>query len=84
MNPHFASLVLGMVHQAEGALNGHLPPGAEGVPGSDAATIARALIDTLAMLREKTQGRLDPDEARLLGEALTALQFRFVQSGKSA
>ena len=31
MNPHFASLVLGLSHQAEAALSGELPPGAEGI-----------------------------------------------------
>jgi hypothetical protein len=29
MNPHFASLVLGLAQQAESALQGNLPPGAE-------------------------------------------------------
>jgi hypothetical protein len=74
MNTHFASLVLGMAQQAEQALNGKLPPGA------DARKMAQALIDTLGMLEEKTAGHLDSDEQRLLTEALTALRFRFVQT----
>lgn len=78
MNPHFASLVLGLAHQAESALGGSLPPGAEGV--GDARALAQALIDTLGMLMEKTEGRLDADERQLLDQALTALRFRFVQS----
>jgi hypothetical protein len=77
MNQHFASLVLGLAHQAEGAMTGQLPQGAEGVDGREAA---RTLIDTLAMLEEKTEGRLDDDERRLLEQLLTALRFRFVQS----
>lgn len=81
MNPHFASMVLGVAHQAEAAIAGKLPNGADQVPGASARQIAQTLIDTLAMLEEKTQGRLDPDEARLLTEALTGLRFRFVQSG---
>lgn len=81
MNPHFASMVLGVAHQAEAAIAGTLPPGADQLPGTNARHIAQTLIDTLAMLVEKTQGRLDPDEARLLTEALTGLRFRFVQSG---
>jgi hypothetical protein len=81
MNPHFASMVLGLAHQAEAALAGQLPPGAEAMPGANARQIAQALIDTLAMLEEKTQGRLDPDESRILTEALTGLRFRFIQSG---
>lgn len=78
MNPHFASLVLGLAHQAESALQGQLPPGAEGA--GDARTIAQTLIDTLGMLAEKTEGRLEPDERQLLDQALTALRFRFVSS----
>ena len=77
MNPHFASLVLGLAHQAESALDGALPAGAE---NSDPRTVARTLIDTLGMLAEKTEGRLDDDERRLLDQAVTALRFRFVQT----
>jgi hypothetical protein len=78
MNPHFASLVLGMAHQAEAALQGQLPAGAgEGV---DARQVAQALIDTLGMLAEKTTGRLETDEQQLLDQALTALRFRYVQT----
>ena len=80
MNNHFASLVLGLAQQSEQALNGKLPPGAEQVKGADARQMAQAMIDTLAMLEQKTRGNLDPDEQRLLTEALTALRFRFVQS----
>lgn len=82
MNPHFASLVLGLAQQAESALAGNLPPGAEQMPGADTRMIAQTLIDTLVMLREKTQNHLGADEAKLLADALTALQFRFVQAGK--
>jgi hypothetical protein len=78
MNPHFASLVLGLAHQAEAALSGTLPPGAE-VAG-DARQLAQALIDTLGMLAEKTAGQLEDDERRLLDQTLTALRFRFVQT----
>ena len=31
MNPHFALLVLDLAQQAEPALSGQLPPGAEGI-----------------------------------------------------
>ena len=78
MNPHFASLVLGLAHQAESALQGQLPAGTEAV--GDARKVAQTLIDTLGMLAEKTDGRLDDDERKLLDGALTALRFRFVQS----
>jgi hypothetical protein len=78
MNPHFASLVLGLAHQAEAALSGTLPAGAEGV--GDTRKLAQTLIDTLGMLAEKTEGRLDADERELLDQALTGLRFRFVQT----
>lgn len=81
MNPLFASLVVGLAHQADQALEGSLPEGVSGAP--DAREVARALIDTLGMLDEKTRGHLDPDEQRLLGETLTALRFRFVAMGKA-
>lgn len=80
MNPHFASLVMGMAAQAEAALQGQAPPGVEGITATDLRRAAQAMIDTLGMLEEKTRGRLDADEERLLAEALTGLRFRFVQS----
>lgn len=78
MNPHFASLVLGLAHQAESALNGELPAGAEEL--GDARKVAQTLIDTLGMLAEKTSGQLAADEKQLLDQAVTALRFRFVQT----
>ncbi len=82
MNPHFVSLVMGLTAQASSALEGALPPGVptEGVSPRD---LARTMIDTLAMLQEKTEGRLEPEEARLLADALTGLRFRFVQPGQA-
>jgi uncharacterized protein DUF1844 len=38
------------------------------------------LIDTLGMLEQKTAGRLDADEQKLLTDALTALRLRYVQT----
>jgi hypothetical protein len=78
MNPHFASLVLGLAHQAESALGGTVPQGAEGA--GDPRAVAQTLIDTLGMLWDKTEGRLDPDERQLLDQTLTVLRFRFVKT----
>jgi hypothetical protein len=78
MNPHFASLVLGLAHQAEAALEGQLPAGAG--DGVDARQVAQALIDTLGMLVEKTAGHLEADEGHLLDQAVTGLRFRYVQT----
>jgi hypothetical protein len=78
MNPHFASLVLGLAQQAEAVLGGQLPPGAEKL--DDPRKLAQTLIDTLGMLAEKTAGQLDPDEKQLLDQAVTSLRFRYVQT----
>ena len=78
MNAHFVSLVLGLAHQAESALGGAMPPGTEAA--GDPRLVAQTLIDTLAMLMDKTEGRLDPDERQLLDQTLTALRFRFVKT----
>lgn len=77
MNPHFASLVLGLAAQANSALEGQLPPGAAEAGAGDARQLAQTLIDTLAMVEAKTQGNLEPDEAKLIEQALTSLRFRF-------
>ena len=82
MNPHFASLVLGLAQQAESAMQGNLPPGAEQLGAqANARQIAQTLIDTLGMLETKTRGQLDPNEQQLLTQALTSLRIRYVQSG---
>ncbi|MDZ4865530.1 MAG: DUF1844 domain-containing protein [Gemmatimonadota bacterium] len=78
MNQHFASLVVGLAHQADQAIQGKLPEGTPGAP--DARQVARTLIDTLGMLEQKTRGQLEPDEQRLLTEALTGIRFRFVST----
>jgi hypothetical protein len=78
VNPHFASLVLGLAQQAEAALAGQLPAGAEGL--GDARMMAQMLIDTLGMLADKTAGHLEQDEKQLLDQAVTSLRFRFVQT----
>jgi hypothetical protein len=45
---------------------------------------AQYVVDTLALLQEKTKGNLTSDEDRTLQNLLTELRFRFVQAkGKS-
>ena len=41
--------------------------------------LARHTIDTIAMLKEKTQGNLSPEEQKLIDTALTELRMAFVQ-----
>jgi hypothetical protein len=76
MNSQFASLVVGLAQQAEQALAGELPAGLPGNP--DPRQVARAFIDTLEMLEQKTTGHLEPAEHKLLNDILTQLRFRFV------
>ena len=44
MNQHFMSLVLGLAQQAEGALAGKLPPGAEGLSAADARQVGQGAL----------------------------------------
>ena len=82
MNPHFASLILGLAQQAESAMQGNLPPGAEQLGGqANPRQIAQTLIDTLGMLETKTRGQLEADEQQLMTQVLTSLRIRYVQSG---
>jgi hypothetical protein len=83
MNPHFATLVVGLATQAETALSGNLSPEMVAQAGGSARQVAQMLIDTLGMLETKTAGQLEDDEKKLLSDILTGLRFRFVQSGKS-
>ena len=77
MNPHFASLVIGLATQANNALDGKLPPVPEGAEAGEPRQVAQALIETLAALEEKTRGNLDADERQLLDQALTSLRIKF-------
>ncbi len=80
MNPHFASLVLGLAQQADAALDGKLPAGAAELAGAGPKAVAQSLIDTLGMLEQKTAGNLDESEKQLLAQALTELRFKFLKA----
>ena len=45
-------------------------------------SLAKHIIDTLAMLEEKTRGNLGPDEDKLLRSVLYDLRLKFVQKNK--
>lgn len=53
-------------------------------PGTGVKTrnldLARQTVDLIAMLREKTTGNLDEEEARLVGSLLQELQMSFVKA----
>lgn len=44
---------------------------------------ARHTIDTLQMLRDKTEGNLDEEETKLLDGLLYELRMRYVEAGKA-
>ncbi|HET6205052.1 MAG TPA: DUF1844 domain-containing protein [Planctomycetota bacterium] len=43
---------------------------------------ARALIDDLRMLREKTKGNLDPEESQAIEKSISDLQWQFVERAR--
>ena len=54
-----------------------------GAPQSQAnLDVAKHLIDTVAVLQEKTKGNVTPEEAKLLEDALHQLRLAFVQVQK--
>jgi len=79
MNPHFASLIMGLAAQATAALDGQLPPGAEQAGANDPRQLAKALIDTLGAIEEKTRGNLESQEKQLLDQILTELRIKFAR-----
>lgn len=61
---------------------GEVPDLATGRTTKDLAA-ARGMIDLLAMLRSKTRGNLDAEEAQLLERILYDLRMRFVETARS-
>lgn len=55
-------------------------PVAEGESPCVNLALARQTIDVLEMLQSKTQGNLDQDESRLLGNILYDLRMRYIQA----
>ncbi|MBW2273901.1 MAG: DUF1844 domain-containing protein [Deltaproteobacteria bacterium] len=58
---------------------GLVPPPAGGEKAQPDLALARHSIDVLEMLREKTRGNLDSEEAKLLDGLLYELHTRFVE-----
>jgi hypothetical protein len=46
-------------------------------------SLARQTIDLLAMLEEKTQGNLTPEETRFLRDLLADLRLKFVEKSRA-
>jgi hypothetical protein len=74
----FSGLIISLSHAAIMHL-GHIPDPASGQARLEPA-LARHTIDTIGMLKEKTQGNLTQDEQRLIDSALTELRLAYVQA----
>jgi hypothetical protein len=81
--PTFDFLVSSFVMQAQVQL-GLLYFGDEKERPKPNLPMSRHVIDTLAMLQEKTRGNLTLDEQRMLENSLTELRFRYVQAVEQA
>lgn len=57
---------------------------ADPVSGASQTNLQAAgqMIDILAMLQDKTQGNLTPDESQLVGNLLYELRLRFVEASQ--
>jgi hypothetical protein len=73
----FSSLVLSL---AMSALQQMTEPEKPGQPAPD-YRLARPMIDSLEILKEKTRGNLSPDESALLDSLLFDLRLRFLKAG---
>ena len=76
----FSNFVLSLAATAMVQL-GIIPDPETGESLDPNVVIARHTIDTLEMLREKTRGNLDDDEAKLLDSMLYELRMRTVEKG---
>ena len=59
---------------------GVVPNPETGQPGPANLPVARQTIDSLDMLRDKTQGNLDDEETKLLDGLLYELHLRYVEA----
>ena len=77
----FSNFVLSLAATAMVQL-GLIPDPESGQPIEPNLLVARHTIDTLEMLREKTEGNLADDESKLLDGLLYDLRTQFVEKGK--
>jgi len=77
----FSNFVLSLAATAMVQL-GMVPDPETGEAAEPNLPIVKHTIETLAMLREKTQNNLDEDEEKLIDSMLYELRMRFVEAGK--
>jgi hypothetical protein len=78
--PDFNFFITTLALQASIAL-GQIPSPATNQKEEDSVQ-AKFLIDTLGMLKEKTKGNLNPDEANLLENVLYELRMQYIAKSK--
>ena len=78
----FATLVLSLTSSALVHLGAAPEPGTT-TPGPLNLPLAQHTIDILEILKAKTHGNLDPDEAALLEQVLHDLHMRFLAAKRS-
>jgi len=78
----FSGFVIGLAQQAFVSLGLVKDPQTESLRKD--LPQAKAMIDVLAMLREKTQGNLDEVEARMMDEMIDELRLRYVRETRKA
>ncbi|MBX3017952.1 MAG: DUF1844 domain-containing protein [Bdellovibrionaceae bacterium] len=77
MEANFSVLVMSIASSA--AITLGLTPDPQTNKTETNPEMARFNIDLLVMLKEKTQGRLSPDEEKLMAAILGDLQLKFMQ-----
>jgi hypothetical protein len=78
----FLQLVLGLQQSAMMSLGKLMNPITRKIDRNLDA--ARDAIDTLAALESRTEGRLEPDEARVLRQVLSELRMNYVDEIKKS
>jgi hypothetical protein len=79
----FSLFVLSLAASAEIHL-GSLPQPGSDKPGTPNLNEASHLIQVIAMLKAKTEGNLDEQEARLIDSVLYDLRMRYVEVSNAA
>lgn len=77
----FSTFVLSLATAALYQL-GVVPDPGSGAPVEADPLVARQTLETLEMLREKTQGNLTDDERKLIDSLLYDLRLRYVELGR--
>ena len=78
----FSTFVLSLGTSALYQIDQLEDPESDKKPAEPDLVIARQTINTLEMLSKKTQGNLEPEEAKLLESVLYELRMRFVEACK--